>query len=475
MPFESFNPADPKYKTSKDLPEKLQGNFQDVPGGFVRKEVVEYEGRLANRAKEESYLSKPITIEELRLKDAHSQDRAITDEVQKQIERVEKSLGAPLSEAAKQEIYNRTAPDVYLSTQERYSYHNEQGQFVNIQIEELSQEIASMSEQQLQALPSERKREILAQLAEFNRFVPDAKQAETLDSASRRLLEGYQPSSELKQLHQEVHTAVLEHFESAQLLELQFMWSHYSQEEKLTLCQQVVDYLSSAYALSEAPKVMIPSQTSKDTLEPRASFVESMEGGLVLIHAPEAVFSHFSTMASIMAHEIAHAHQKKLTNQLDGKEDGEPILKEDALWFQLDETLERTYDRQFYENNYLLMTREQDAFSTQRAIESLFEDQRRLIQKRWDGVLRGQGFPSALEMGNRSYVITNAEAALREGKVKDGNGLIKLLEDDYAVLPEDAEPLFKGKTIEECQESIQTFNATMKRAIDIFPRSKDHA
>ena len=200
MAFETFNPADPKYKTTKDAPEKLQGNFRDVPGGFVRKEVVQYEERLGARAEEESHWNQkePITADGLREEDAIATDQKIAEEVRQRIERLEASIGVPLSEEAKQEINAVAARETYLSTQARYDRHYGQGQFLNIQIDELSREIVALSEEQLRALPPEKKRAILAQLAEFDRFVPDAKRAETLDSASQRLLEGYQPSSELR-------------------------------------------------------------------------------------------------------------------------------------------------------------------------------------------------------------------------------------------------------------------------------------
>ena len=36
---EQFNPYDKKYKKVEDLPEKEKGNFENVEGGFVRKDA----------------------------------------------------------------------------------------------------------------------------------------------------------------------------------------------------------------------------------------------------------------------------------------------------------------------------------------------------------------------------------------------------------------------------------------------------
>ncbi len=473
MAFEKFNPVDPKYKTTTDLPEKLQGNFRDVSGGFVRKEVVRYEEGLGARAEEVSrwgQRGESVTVDELREQDAVITDQKIAEEVRQRVERLEASIGVPLSEEARQEIYGAAARETYLSPQEIYDQHYEQGQFLNIQIEEISREIVALSEEQLRALPPEKKRAMLAQLGEFDRFVPDAKRTETLDSASQRLLEGYQPSGELKQLHREAHGAVMEGFEQKELLEFRYNWGSYSQERKLSLCQKVADLLAVAYRLDRAPKVIISTQQPEDMRETTAAFVESAEGGIVFVYRPEVMLSSFAEMASNMSHEMAHAHQKKLTNQRGEGEASNGAFREDASWFQLDEKLEQTYGKEFYQNNYYSITKEQDAFGAQEDFKAFFDSQMDLVIKKWDTLLMASGLSSAREMGNRSSVIIEAQEALQTKQPQNGDELIKILEDDFLVFPQDSEPLFKEKTLAECQEAIQSFGAMMRKALDLLPR-----
>ncbi len=466
MGFESFDPSQKKYKKTSDLPVALQGKFEDVPGGFVRKEVIRYETNLRNstEGRAERY-DKPITIEGLREEDARKQDQEIEIAVNAQVKRLETSLGKSLSEDAKRQIYKQIAPSVYLTTQQRYDRHYEQGHFLNIQIDELSRKIVEMSEEQMDALSSEQKRNMLSQLAEFDRFVPGAEQSEVLDSASRKLLEGYKQGNELMRIHREAHKEVIEGFEPLQLLEFYYGFSSFSQETQLALCQKVVDLFASSYGLSEVPKVVIPPRLSGNTLEPLASFSD----GKVLIHDPARVFSSFSEMASVMAHELAHAHQKEITRD---SESSKAELQEDRLWFQLDEKLENVYSQEFYKDNYHSMSKEQDAYSAGEAFGATLGKQTDALIQAWDEILARNGFPSALELGNNSFIFQNAQKLIENGKVADGNELIRLLEDRYLILSNDAEPFFQGKTLEECQESIRIFSATMHKALDLFV---DHA
>lgn len=50
MPKESFNPSNPEYQRTEDLPVEQRNRFQNVEGGFVQREAVEVEKLAAQKA-----------------------------------------------------------------------------------------------------------------------------------------------------------------------------------------------------------------------------------------------------------------------------------------------------------------------------------------------------------------------------------------------------------------------------------------
>jgi len=66
--LEGFNPMNPEFKKVEDLPKEEQENFRDVNGGFVKKETLEYQKELEEKAKTES-LQRPFLDKLLRKKE----------------------------------------------------------------------------------------------------------------------------------------------------------------------------------------------------------------------------------------------------------------------------------------------------------------------------------------------------------------------------------------------------------------------
>lgn len=445
MPFESFDPTDSKYKKTIDLPEIVRDNFQDTPdGGFVRKEAVIYQEATEYRAKMRSKDGQPVTGLELAEEEARRLEARIQQQTADAINRLESSLGQPLSEEAKKEVYAQNASFGHQSTGERQQLHDEQVAYKNNQIAKLAQEISNLSETDFQALTREEKQAQLSSLAEFNRYIPNAEKPKALDAATERLLRSYEPSEALSAIHQEAHQEVLDTLTPSEIFDLAYGLTDYDEARSLALFQKMTGQFAHAYGIE--PVEVFIAEASHNDLERAAFFTEDGKLGIVR----DSLRSSSYELPEFLSHEMAHAHQKKmLTSEVT------PSLATDTTSFELDEKLESVYGRTFYVNNYPFIAKEQDAKKAGLAFAESFRTTSDKMREYYDALLKEQNFPPLGEMYNQSRLAQRAEKLLLDESIPSSDVLIQsMFNDDPFLTEEDLSFLPYGKSRAECQQSI---------------------
>lgn len=398
MPFESFKPADPKYKKTEDLPKSVKNNFQDLPdGGFVRKEALAYQKAAEHQAEMRSRDGQSVTGLGLAEEEARRLEVKIQHQTTEAITHLETTLGQPLSEEARKEIYAEKASYGHHSETERYQLHHEQSTYQNAQLSQLAQEISSLSETEFKMLSREEKLTQLVSLAEFDRYVPNAEKAPALNVAAERLLRSYEPSEALETMHQKAHQEVLGALTPSETIDLAYGLEDYDEARSLALFQKIADRFAHAYGI-EPVKVFI-AEASHDDLEAAAFFSE--DGRLGIVRKTLLLSSSKYDLPEFLAHEMAHAHQKKLTAS--ETDSSFPI---DAAWFALDEKLESVYGREFYVKNYPFIAKEQDARKAGVTFLESFRTMSATIRGHCNAFLKEQGFPSVEELFNRHLLVS---------------------------------------------------------------------
>lgn len=463
MPFESFNPGDKKYKSTTDLPEKVRGSFQDLPdGGFIRTSAIEYQQRLTRQAIETPSDNTEIEFsqaEAVRLNDA------INRKTSEDIARLEASLGQPLSEEVRKEVYHQNVANLHTPYAERVRVYDEQVSYHNDQINQLVRKLDHLSQTELEELTPQQKIGYLTDIAAFERHVPNAQRPEALDSVAKKLFNGYQRNEELTKLHEQAHQDVLKKLTPVQIIDFSHGLHLENEAEALEFCQKIADSLSATYGIKPV-KVYFGDASGEYELAEDGSMGEDRR--LKITRTDRR-----TNWPKIIAHEIAHAHQDQLVES-DPQTIETPGLKIEQQWFGVCKKLESVYGREFYRQHYDVLPTEQDAKQAGLDFQERLDFQRGVVWKRWDSLLREQGFPSLARIVTEAAIAQQARQLLESNPLLDGKSLVQALtESDPFIEENELHALFQGKTSKACADTLTMIEANIAKARSILEAMQD--